>query len=64
MRLALQNRLSSYINALRPIIYINHFDHHLADELIASVADGASSILDTTHKLGGGYLATASGHGD
>lgn len=41
MRLALQNRLSSYINALRPIIYINHFDHHLADELIASVADGA-----------------------
>ena len=47
MRLALQNRLSSYINALRPIIYINHFDHHLADELIASVADGAKCYTFT-----------------
>ena len=41
MKTALQDKLSSYVNALRPIIYINHFDHHLADELIASVADGA-----------------------
>ena len=40
MKTALQDKLSSYVNALRPIIYINHFDHHLADELIASVADG------------------------
>lgn len=47
MRLVLQNRLSSYINALRPIIYINHFDHHLADELIASVADGAKCYTFT-----------------
>ena len=40
MKTVLQDKLSSYVNALRPIIYINHFDHHLADELIASVADG------------------------
>lgn len=42
-----QERLSSYINALRPIIYINHFDHHLADDLIAGVADGAKCCTFT-----------------
>ena len=39
MKSELQNKLLSYVNALRPIIYINHFDHHLADELIESVAE-------------------------
>lgn len=39
MKPSLQNQLNSYVNALRPIIYINHFDHHIADELIESVAN-------------------------
>lgn len=47
MKTELQNQLASYVNALRPIIYINHFDHHLADELIASVADGAKCYTFT-----------------
>lgn len=47
MKTELQNQLSSYVNALRPIIYINHFDHHLADELIESVADGAKCYTFT-----------------
>lgn len=37
---ALLDKLASYVNALRPIIYINHFDYHLADELINSVGYG------------------------
>lgn len=37
---ALRDKLVSYVNALRPIIYINHFDYHLADELINSVGNG------------------------
>ena len=40
MKASLQNQLASYVNSLRPIIYINHFDHHLVDELILSVANG------------------------
>ncbi len=47
MKSELQNKLLSYVNALRPIIYINHFDHHLADELIKSVADGTKCFTFT-----------------
>ena len=47
MKTALQNQLCAYVNALRPIIYIPHFDHHLADELIESVANGAKCYTFT-----------------
>ena len=47
MKAALQNQLSSYINSLRPIIYINHFDHRLADDLIESVAHGIKCFTFT-----------------
>lgn len=47
MKLSLSNRLASYINALRPVIYINHFDHHIAEKLIESVADGAKCFTYT-----------------
>ena len=47
MKSELQNKLLSYVNALRPIIYINHFDHHLADELIQSVAVGTKCYTFT-----------------
>jgi len=36
------NKLAGYVDALRPIIYINHFDFHAVDELIASVSKGVS----------------------
>jgi len=34
-------KLSSYIEALRPIIYINHFDFEAVDNLIRKASDGA-----------------------
>ena len=35
-----KDKLSSYIEALRPIIYINHFDFQAVDELILKTSDG------------------------
>lgn len=32
-------KLAAYVAALRPIIYINHFDSHAVDALIASIAE-------------------------
>lgn len=40
MQEILVDKLSSYVDSLRPIIYINHFDHHFIDKLINRVADG------------------------
>ncbi|GHV65175.1 hypothetical protein AGMMS49587_18990 [Spirochaetia bacterium] len=37
-------KLASYVDALRPIIYINHFDFHAVDELIASVGKDMDRI--------------------
>ena len=47
MNYKLQNTLSGYVNALRPIIYINHFDNHLSDNIIESVADGSKRYTFT-----------------
>lgn len=38
------NILASYVDALRPIIYINHFDFRVIDEAIAQVAMNARCI--------------------
>jgi ATP-dependent 26S proteasome regulatory subunit len=38
MRQTDSQKLASYVDALRPIIYINNFDFHAVDELIASVS--------------------------
>ena len=38
------NILSSYVDALRPIIYINHFDFRVIDEAIAQVAINARCV--------------------
>ena len=40
MKSNLTSTLSSYINALRPIIYIKHFDNLIVDDLIKSVSNG------------------------
>ena len=34
------NQLASYVDALRPIIYINHFDAYAIDKMIRSISDG------------------------
>lgn len=38
------NRLSSYIDALHPIIYINHFDFKIIDEIILEVGKNVKCI--------------------
>lgn len=58
-------KLSAYVAALRPIIYINHFDSHSVDSLIASIAEKGTKIyeyneaghhIDFLHKISVGTL--------
>ena len=58
-------KLSAYVAALRPIIYINHFDSHSVDSLIASIAEKGTKIyeyneaghhVDFLHKISVGTL--------
>jgi hypothetical protein len=46
MRQADSQKLAGYVDALRPIIYINNFDFHAVDELIASVSSGVDNIYE------------------
>jgi AAA+ superfamily predicted ATPase len=39
-------RLAAYVDALRPIIYINHFDFHAVDELIGTIARKDTAIYE------------------
>lgn len=39
MRNRAKDLLASYIDALYPIIYINHFDFKVIDEIILDIAD-------------------------
>jgi AAA+ superfamily predicted ATPase len=41
-----ETKMASYVDALRPIIYINHFDFHAVDELIAAVAEKNTAIYE------------------
>jgi len=43
--------LASYIDALYPIIYINHFDFQVIDEMIGDIADGRK-IIEYNNGLG------------
>ncbi|MGL6599851.1 hypothetical protein ACSZOB_19950 [Aeromonas veronii] len=58
-------KLAAYVAALRPIIYINHFDSHSVDSLIASIAEKGTKIyeyneaghhIDFLHKISVGTL--------
>ena len=57
-------KLAAYIDALRPIIYINNFDFHAVDELIRSVSSGigihefneAGHYVDFEHKTSMGIV--------
>ena len=42
MKLSASQKLSSYVDALRPIIYINHFDFQAVDKLIKEAGKGFS----------------------
>ena len=50
MKRSAENILASYIDALHPIIYINHFDFKVIDAAIAHVGQGAKCVeLNSTH---------------
>ena len=44
MRRSTVNILASYVDALHPIIYINHFDFHVIDDAIRKIASGVKCI--------------------
>jgi len=44
MRSSTINKLASYVDALRPIIYINHFDFKVIDEAIASIGSKTKCV--------------------
>jgi ATP-dependent 26S proteasome regulatory subunit len=44
MKRSAVNRLASYIDALHPIIYINHFDFNVIDDAIKRVAKGVKCV--------------------
>ena len=43
--------LASYVDALYPIVYINHFDFKVVDEMIMSIADGRK-VVEFNNGLG------------
>lgn len=45
------NKLASYIDALYPIIYINHFDFNIIDNIIKSVKEN-STVIEYNNALG------------
>lgn len=44
MNIKAQNQLASYVDALRPIIYINHFDFCVVDNLLNKIGDGVNFV--------------------
>lgn len=44
MKRTITNRLASYVDALRPIIYINHFDFKVVDDAISQINHGVNCI--------------------
>ncbi|TPB51758.1 ATPase, partial [Burkholderia pseudomallei] len=44
MKKSYENLLSSYIDALHPIIYINHFDSNVIDEILMNIGQGVKFI--------------------
>ena len=45
-------KLASYVDALRPIIYINHFDFVMIDEIIKELAGSQTKCLEFNNALG------------
>ncbi|MDU4256490.1 AAA family ATPase [Intestinibacter bartlettii] len=59
MNINAENKLASYIDALRPIIYINHFDFCIVDNLLKRVGDNVS-FIEYNNALGAIDFATKS----
>jgi SpoVK/Ycf46/Vps4 family AAA+-type ATPase len=65
MKQAEIEKLQSYVDALRPIIYINHFDFHAVDELIRDVSkvipiheyNEAGHYVDFENKMAMGIMS-------
>lgn len=51
MQMRTEDLLASYVDALRPIIYINHFDATVVDDLIGKISDGVK-IHEFNNALG------------
>lgn len=51
MKNSARDLLASYIDALYPIIYINHFDFQVIDEIISDITDGRK-IIEYNNGLG------------
>lgn len=51
MKNSARDLLASYIDALYPIIYINHFDFKVIDEIIADITDGRK-VVEYNNGLG------------
>ena len=51
MKKSARNLLASYIDALYPIIYINHFDFKVIDEIISDISDDRK-IIEYNNGLG------------
>lgn len=44
MKKSYENLLASYIDALHPIIYINHFDSNMIDEILLNIGQDVKFI--------------------
>ena len=51
MKKTAEDILASYVDALRPIIYINHFDSTVIDEIIRHIGQGVK-IVEYNNALG------------
>ena len=51
MKYKTRDLIASYIDALYPIIYINHFDFKVIDEIIADIMDNRK-IVEYNNGLG------------
>lgn len=47
-----ENILAAYVDALRPIIYINHFDFIVIDQIINKIAGNDAKIVEFNNALG------------
>lgn len=60
MKNSARDLLASYIDALYPIIYINHFDFKVIDDIISSIADGRK-VIEYNNGLGAVNFENKSG---
>ena len=44
MNVNVEKKLASYVDALRPIIYVNHFDFFVVDSLIKRIGENVKFI--------------------